>query len=146
MRHPVGSNIVNQRRKSAAFADMQTSQHAVAEPGKSWRKREETWFVKMSCYGFNCAIQCFLYYRQTVNISQLLWFSLLTSFCNLFRKWNKKRKEKRQIVKILKKLFFLSALYTPFFFSLSLFLVFDICSLPWNNVYVLFFSPLNNLT
>lgn len=72
MRHPVGSNIVKQRRKSAAFADMQTSQQAVAEPGKSWRKREETRFVKMSCYGFNCAIQCFLYYRQTVNISQLL--------------------------------------------------------------------------
>lgn len=43
MRHPVGSNILNQRRKTAALADMQTNQQAVAGPGKNRRKREETY-------------------------------------------------------------------------------------------------------
>ena len=140
MRHPVGSNILNQRRKTAALADVQTNQQAVAEPGKSWKKREETRFVKMACYGFNYAVQWFLNYRRTVNISQLLLFSLLTSFCSLLRKWNEKRKEKRPIVKNMKKLFFLSALFTSCFFPLSLLcLIHVLCP---GRIYRLVFFPI----
>jgi len=42
MRQPVESNILNKRRNIAALADMQTNQQVVAEPGNSWRKRDET--------------------------------------------------------------------------------------------------------
>lgn len=42
MGHPAESNVLNQGRKTAALAGVQTNHQTVAGTGKTWTEREET--------------------------------------------------------------------------------------------------------